>query len=955
MATGDWQDVKSLFQKAIQLPEAERSALLDKACHDDPELRARVEELLAADSGNGDFLESPALTGPPLNEALENYSIGPYSLKREISTGGMAVVYEAMQEKPSRKVAVKVMKEGFTTREALQRFEFESEILARLDHPHIAQVIEAGTHMRDPDALGQAGAGQPYIVMEYIEGARTITRYVTEKGLSDRERIEVFLQACRAVNHGHARGVIHRDLKPSNILVNNDGQVKVIDFGVARATSRDVAETFFQTEVGQLIGTVRYMSPEQCKADPNDLDIRSDIYSLGLIFYEMLLEEQPYDVDDTTIVEAARIILEEEPKRPSAIKRSMRGDMETVLLKALDKDRGHRYQTVMDLAADLERFQRGEVILAKPAGPIVRLAKWMKRNPVLSTALAGSVLSLATFLLYIFLVYNPSIRAERDKAETVNAFLIETMRSPDPYVEGIDVRVIDILDRAANRAETAFQDQPGLQAYLQHSLGWTFFSLGQYESAEKQFHAAEKTYRDLLGDRHPDTLDARVRRAIALRDLSRFDESKTLLHELLPICRVELGEHHKLTVDALESLAGLYHYMTEHTRARELYAETIEIRRAINGPEHPATLGALDQYANTLRNLGEYDEAMEILQSVYETHLRLLGEEHMNTLQSWSSLANLYLHLGQYRKAEEMQRELLEIRTRILGKEHPYTLITMNNLLLTLNNLGAYDEAERMGRELAEIQKRIMKEDSKDYLRTMENLSIALKNQGKLSEAETYLREILARKMEKYGPDNITTLSAMSNLAVVLKSQEKYEEAAEMNRTTLEKRRVLLGPDHRSTLTSLNNLANVLGRLGRFAEAEAAHREALEVRQRILGNKHPDALDSMFNLGNMLLKQQKFDEAEAILREALAVRLEIQGEEHPHTIYTMIKLAEALRGLGEYAESIALFERIWPLQEKRYGPDHGMTQKTISYLVDLYQRCGDEENAGLWQDKQINQ
>ncbi|MFH2002375.1 MAG: serine/threonine-protein kinase, partial [Planctomycetota bacterium] len=283
MADNDWSRVKALFNEAVERCPEERSAFLDQACKDDHGLRARVMMLLDADSSINGFLETPALAA--VDDLPPGSSFGSYQLQRIVSSGGMGIVYEALQEKPHRQVAIKVMKEGFSSKEAYRRFQYESEILARLDHPNIAKVIEAGTHVREGALPTLQGEGVPYIVMEYIEGARPITTYVQEKGLSSRERIVLFLDVCRAVHHGHQKGVIHRDLKPGNILVDAKGRAKVIDFGVARATGQSTAGTLHRTEMGQLIGTVRYMSPEQCKADPGDLDTRSDVYTLGLVLY----------------------------------------------------------------------------------------------------------------------------------------------------------------------------------------------------------------------------------------------------------------------------------------------------------------------------------------------------------------------------------------------------------------------------------------------------------------------------------------------------------------------------------------------------------------------------------------------------------------------------------------------------------------------------------------------
>ena len=392
MSTDRWRRADELFEAALALAPEDRAAFLNEACADDIAIRQEIESLLSHHEQAGDeFMQPPqppaGVKMPPTaggSDPLIGTTVGRYHIKSAIASGGMATVYEAVQQEPHRVVALKVMHRHVTSRSALRRFQFESQVLARLRHPNIAQVYEAGTHGPPTDRGGEGAdiaETVPYFALEYIPGAKTITQYARETALSTRERLELFATVCDAVQHGHTKGIIHRDLKPANILVDSAGQPKVIDFGVARATDSDLAITTQQTVIGQLVGTMQYMSPEQCDADPHDLDTRTDVYSLGVVLYELLTGELPYEASTTTIYQAARVIKEQAPRALSVINPKLRGDVDTIALKSLEKDRNKRYQSAAELAADIRRHLNREPIQAKPPTTWTRALRWVARHP----------------------------------------------------------------------------------------------------------------------------------------------------------------------------------------------------------------------------------------------------------------------------------------------------------------------------------------------------------------------------------------------------------------------------------------------------------------------------------------------------------------------------------------------------------------------------------------------
>ncbi len=740
--------LKELLWEAFNLPEEERKAYLDQACGDDPELLSEAEAILTDGAEPSAVLQragmvtdtavEPEGEAPPLPK-----KIGQYTIKRVIATGGMGVVYEALQEKPRRTVALKVMKSGIASSSALRRFEYESQLLARLQHPGIAQVYEAGTH---DDGTGPI----PYFAMEYVPNARPVTEYADEKKLGTRERMQLFAQVCDAVHHGHQKGIIHRDLKPGNILVGPQGQVKIIDFGVARSTDSDMALTTLQTDVGQLIGTLQYMSPEQCEADPHDIDTRSDVYALGVVQYELLCGRLPYDVKKKAFHEVTRVIREEQPTRPSTISKQLRGDVETIALKALEKERERRYQSAVELAQDIRRYLAGEAIVGRPPSIVYQLRIFARRHKALFGALTAIFVVLAVGLVVSSGMY---LRAERERdralasedralaseeeAEAAIKFLSDTLASVDPAeVQGREMTVEGMLDKAAKDIDTAFPDQPLVEATLHRTIGNTYYALGTYPTAEQHLETAFKLRKRELGEEHLDTLTSMADLAEIYRRLDRTDEAEPLLVRALDLSHRLLGEEHLHTLNIMETMGALYLYQDLLGKAESLFSQTLELRLRVQGEEHPDTLNSMHLLAIVIDNQGRYEESEPLFARALELRKRDLGEKHPSTLAVMNNLGEHYRRRGRYDEAEPLLVRSLELCRLVLGEEHWRTLNAMKDLAVMYEGQGRLEEAELLYVRTLDLRRQVLGEGHTDTMITRRSLADLYYQQGRYNEAE---------------------------------------------------------------------------------------------------------------------------------------------------------------------------------------------------------------------------
>jgi len=602
--------------------------------------------------------------------------IGQYQIRRLIASGGMGSVYEGQQQNPRRSVAIKVLNSEVAGSEGAGRLRYEAQLLARLRHPGIAEIYEAGTYEQDGKQL-------PFFAMEYIANARSIIGYAADKSLSTRQRLELFAEVCDAVHHGHQRSIVHRDLKPANILVDSNGRVSIIDFGIARATDSDLKQTSVQTEVGQLVGSAAYMSPEQFEADPRDIDTRSDVYALGVVLYELLAGIMPYDAKSKSIYEVALLIKDEKPPLLGTKNPDCKGEIETIVEKALHKDRDHRYKSANGLAADLRRYLNGEAISAKPLSMKYQVQVFARRNK----AVVGLVAAVAVLLVAGIAVTSSlylSVKHERERAEEEAAsaarardFLTSALRSFAPPGFGVEPGVADVCDRTAQELDGTFPDAPETEAELRMSLAEAYWRMHRYEEAENNFLKAVELRKGAWGADHPKSLTtmSRLRRFYQVQ--GRTDELLALSGELVTLNEQHYGPVHDETLDARDFLVSAYEMSGGPTAALIPAQELSAFCRERLGPNDIYTAHSENVYAQLLMNLGRDDEALELARASYTRAQEVFSEGSYEHNQARSVLAASCLATGRMDEAKAMYGhqklpDVLEVEQSFQGAYTPH-------------------------------------------------------------------------------------------------------------------------------------------------------------------------------------------------------------------------------------------------------------------------------------------
>jgi serine/threonine protein kinase len=952
MTENSTRDIE-VFTEALQLPTEERVLFLDHACAQDQGLRRRMEALLKSSDRIGTFLEEP-----PAGEIIEGRAkiaagekpgdrVDRYKLLEEIGEGGCGVVFVAEQEAPvHRRVALKVVKPGMDTKSVIARFEAERQALALMDHPNIAHVFDAGA----------TGSGRPYFVMELVDGVK-ITDYCDQRSLGLEERLKLFVQVCDAIQHAHQKGIIHRDIKPSNILVTTgaDGKPapKVIDFGISKATTgQQLTDKTLFTAGEMLLGTPAYMSPEQAALAHTEVDTRTDIYSLGVLLYELLTGTTPFDAHELLkagLDEVRRVIRDDEPVRPStrlstmtvkdtaevsqhrqaeprALIREVRGDLDWIVMMALEKDRARRYKTANGLALDIQRFLADEPVSARPPSNFYKLQKTMLRNKLLFSGIGVIALLLVVGLIIVSAALAKERRSRRDaetasfKSQQVTRFLEEMLQGVAPSAAlGQDTKMLRGILERTSASIGEMTNQPAVQAELQNLIGTLYRGIGNKSRAEEMLRSALALRRKLFGSEDPRVAESLNDLGLDLQAESKASEAERVLAEALAIRQRRFGRMNGATATSLNDLSAVYRDERRLAEAEALAREALGIRRRLFGETNLDVADSLRNLSIILGTQGKWAESEATARKVLAMQRELRGPEDPWVASTLNDVAWAASGQGKLEEAETLLRQALAIRRKVLPEEHPDVAKSLQLVGDSMRKRGNLNEAYSVLSVALSIQDKLLGEDDPVSIDTLHTLGLTLGAEGNWSEAETMHRKVLTLWRKREGNENEHTLNAMSDLGLALENEHKWPEAETLGREALQLSRKLLGAEDPHTLYIMHRLGLTFQEEGKWADAESVHRQALALWRKRSGNEDVQTLYAMRNLAATLEGEGKWSEAEAVHHEALDLWRTKAGADDPQTLYALRNLAETLEGEGKLSEVESLYREELASWRKQAG------------------------------------
>ncbi len=869
-------EVEQIFARALEHTAETRTAFIAEACAGDSQLMGEIQSLLAADQEADHFLSQPALVGEDERAAMDKAlgaTIGPYRLVRQLGEGGSGDVFLGQRHDGQFRqyVAIKVLKTGIRSATMARRFARERQILASLDHAHIARLIDGG----------QTEHGRPYLVMEYVDGIH-IDRYCRLHALSIPQRLQLFLRVCAAVHYAHQNLIVHRDLKPSNILVTRGGIPKLVDFGIAKLLDPELAaEHCDPTATVVRLMTPHYASPEQIYG--RTITTASDVYSLGVLLYQLISQRRPYEISSIDICDMQRVICQVEPPPPSRAHGKPRGcdkaankprhraistDLDKITMMAMHKEPHHRYGSAQQLAQDIERHQRGLPIMAHSDTWLYRTLLFMRRHvaALTITALAIAVLATATITA---LLQADIAHQERERAEQVSQFVIDLF-APDPERAPIsaDTPASELLRRGAARVRQGRDMDIAVRGDLSHALGTISFNLGLLADALPAFQEALALRRQLHGPIHEDVAS------------SLHQVAKTRAHmgqDAIALFREDLAMHMQLFGDRDLRVAQSMFDFAEHLLARDeaeaeaMYRGALEIRRTRLGDNHPLVADSRHGLAFWHLTRGQYREADEHFRRALDIRRIAFGTPHMAVSDSLNSLAILYHHQGYYARAEGHYRGAIAQAEALLGRTHYVVVNLKSNLASTLRALGRYREAEAHLRATLQQRRKLHGDDHPAVDNSLQHLAALLYDTGAFEQAEVHAREALERRLQRYGPQHRSVATTQGLLADIRLARGDSEAAIDNYRRALDTLHQLLGEGHPDTFDLLGGMARAAAARGQRVLAQAGFERLLALRQERTRADHPAISDTLVGLANILTACEPV-RARTLLERALHIR-----------------------------------------------------------------------------------
>jgi serine/threonine protein kinase/tetratricopeptide (TPR) repeat protein len=833
-----------------------------------------------------------------------------YKLLEELGRGGMGSVFKAEQVHPiHREVALKIIKLGMDTARVVARFEAERQALAVMDHPNIATVYDAGVTEK----------GRPFFVMELVHGIR-LDEYCDKHKLTVRDRLELFIAVCHAVQHAHQKGVIHRDLKPSNILVtvqDDKPLPKVIDFGIAKATGPSLTERTLFTEQGQLIGTPEYMSPEQAEMTALDVDTRTDIYSLGVMLYGLLVGRLPFEPETLRSAgpaEVQRIIRDTDPLRPStrlgtmgtdgltvaermrtdpaALRRDLKGDLDWIIMKALEKDRTRRYATASEMAADIERHLRHEPVTAGPPGTAYRLRKYVRRHRL--GVAAGGIVLLAvlagitgtTIGLYKATKAEKKAVEEAQTALQVSEFLVNLFKVSDPgEARGNSITAREILDKGATKIEKDLAGQPIIQSRIMETIGQVFQNLGLFKQAEPLLVKSIEIRKKAVGEDHYYVGAGMINLAWLYLAERRISEAEPLVRHGLKILEARLpGETWELARGLL--MLGMIHRdRGELVEAQKDLERSLAICERTLGPDHERVSYPLYHLGWLHKLKGEFEKARDYYQRALTIMERELGPTHPSVLWCRNDLAVVTENIDDYETAEGLYRQVLTVGEKVWGPEHPYLANPLNNLGVLYWRVGQYAKAESCYNRALAIREKAFGPDHPNVGDTLNNIALIYQETGEYDLAKRTLERALAINEKAGGPESVNVLHCLNNLAIVDFFQGNYGAAESLFQRALAASEKILGPGHPDIAGLLLDYAGMLRVTGEFARSEAFYERALAIKEKTYGPETIGPAICLMNLAKVYAAWGQPDKADSFYRRSLEIYEKVQSPDKARTPY----------------------------------------------------------------------